>query len=329
MTRREFIILLAGAAAAWPFAARAQQREKMRRIGVLFFYTESDPVGQSRIATFRQALQELGWTEGRNIRFDIRFGGGDVDRYRAYAAELVALAPDVLLGGGPTLRWLQQATRTVPIVFAGVNDPVGGGYVASLARPGGNTTGFGGTEYSASAKSVELLKQIAPSVARAAVFRDPSAAGSLGVFGATQGAAAALGLETHPLDVRSEQTIESGLATFATVPNSGLIVPPNGLAVIHRELIIKLAARNRLPAIYPSRVFVADGGLASYGNVGGIELDRRVAGYADRILRGENPADLPVQAPTKYELVINLKTAEALGLTVPLSLRARADEVIE
>jgi putative ABC transport system substrate-binding protein len=290
-------------------------------------HAESDPFGQARIATFRRALQELGWTEGRNVRFDIRFGGGDANRYRAYAAELVALAPDVLLGAGPTVHWLQEATRTVPIVFAGLNDPVGGGFVASLARPGGNTTGFGGREYSASAKSVELLKEVAPRVTRVALLRDPTAAGSLGVFGATQGAAAALRLEAYPIDVRSAQTIDDGLATFATTPNSGLIIPPNGLALVHRELIIKLAAQYRLPAVYPERVYVADGGLVSYGP--GTDYDRNAAGYVDRILRGEKPADLPVQAPTRYETVINLKTAKALGLQIPQTLLATADEVIQ
>jgi putative tryptophan/tyrosine transport system substrate-binding protein len=328
MRRREFIAGL-GSAAVWPVIARAQQANRMRRIGVLLFYGEGDPLGQVRIATFRQALQELGWTDGRNIRLDIRFGGGDVDRFRTYAVELVALAPDVLLGSGPTLRWLQEATRTVPIVFTGVNDPVGGGYVASLARPGGNMTGFSGTEYSANAKSVQLLKQIAPSVIRVAVLRDPSATGSLGTFGATQGAAAALGLEAYPIDARSAQTIDGGLATFATMPNSGLIIPPLGLALINRELIIKLAAHYRLPAVYPVRVFVADGGLASYGIANDIEFVRGAAGYVDRILRGEKPADLPVQAPTRYETVINLKTAKALGLEIPQTLLATADEVIQ
>jgi putative tryptophan/tyrosine transport system substrate-binding protein len=326
--RREFIAGL-GSVAAWPVVARAQQGDRVRRIGVLTFHTESDPLGQVRIATFRQALREFGWTEGRNVRFDIRFGGGDADRYRTYAAELVALAPDVLLGHGPTVRFLLQATRTVPIVFVGLNDPVGAGYVASLARPGGNTTGFGGTEYSASAKSVQLLKQITPNVIRVALLRDPSAAGSLGTFGATQGAAAALGLEAYPIDLRSAQTIDGGLATFATMPNSGLIVPPLGLAMINRELIIKLAAHYRLPAVYTGRVYVADGGLASYGNANGTEFDRGAAGYVDRTLRGEKPADLPVQAPTRYETVINLKTARALGLEIPQTLLATADEVIE
>jgi putative tryptophan/tyrosine transport system substrate-binding protein len=328
MKRREFIAGLSSAA-AWPVVARAQQTERVRRIGVLLFYAERDPLGQVRIATFRQALQELGWTEGRNVRFDIRFGGGDADRYSAYAAELVALAPDVLLGTGPTVRFLQQATRTVPIVFVGLNDPVGAGYVASLARPGGNTTGFGGTEYSASAKLVQLLKQIAPNVTRVALLRDASAAGSLGTFGATQGAAAALGLEAYPIDLRSAQAIDGGLATFATMPNSGLIVPPQALAMVQRELIIKLAAHYRLPAVYPNRVYVADGGLVSYGPANGTEFDRRAAGYVDRILRGEKPADLPVQAPTRYETVINLKTAKALGLEIPQTLLATADEVIQ
>jgi putative ABC transport system substrate-binding protein len=325
MKRREFIAGL-GSAAAWPMVAWAQQGDRMRRIGVLTLHAESDPVGQARIATFKKALQELGWTEGRNVRFDIRFGGGNDDRYRAYAAELVALTPDVLLGTGPTVRFLQQATRTVPIVFAGLNDPVGGGYVTSLARPGGNTTGFGGREYSAMAKSVELLKQIAPNVTRVALLRDPSAAGSLGVFGATQGAAAALRLEAYPIDARTAQAIDGGLATFATMPNSGFIVPPLALAMVNRELIIKLAAQYRLPTVYPERLYVIEGGLVSYG---GGALDRSAAGYVDRILRGEKPADLPVQQGTKLELVINLKTAKALGLTIPETLLATADEVIQ
>jgi putative ABC transport system substrate-binding protein len=331
MRRREFIAAF-GSAVAWPLATQAQESGRLRRIGVLTLHTDGDPVGQGRIAAFRQALQELGWTEGRNVRFDIRFGGGDVDRYRAYAAELVSLAPDVLFGTGPTVRFLQQATRTVPIVFAGLNDPVGAGYVASLARPGGNTTGFGGIEYSASAKSVQLLKQIAPGVTRVALLRDPSAAGSLGIFGATQGAAAALGLEAYPIDARSAQAIEGGLATFATTPNSGLIVPPNGFAMVHRESIIKLAAHYRLPAVYTARVYVADGGLASYGianGINGTEYDRLAARYVDRILRGEKPADLPVQAPTRYETVINLETAKALSLAIPDTLLATADEVIQ
>ena len=328
MRRREFVTLLSGAAAAWPLVARAQQTEQVRRIGVLLFNAENDPLGQSDIATFQQALQELGWTKGRNVTIDYRWGAGDPESYRAYASELVALAPDVLFGAGPTARALQQATRMVPIVFAGLNDPVGGGVVASLARPGGNITGFAGTEYSTNGKLAEFLKEIAPRVTRAAVIRDPTGPAGQGNLGAIQAAAVSMRMEVRPLDARDTGEIERGLASLAREPNGGLIVPVSAQAILHRELIVKLAALHQLPAVYGNRFFVAEGGLASYGPLY-IDPFRRAAGYVDRILRGEKPADLPVQAPTKYETVLNLKTAKALGIEVPTSILVRADEVIE
>ncbi len=325
--RREFITLLGGAAAAWPFAARAQQ-ERMRRVGVLVYLADDDREGQARIAAFTQALSQLGWSEGRNLRIETRWA--NADDVRRHAAELVALAPDVILAGTgtPTVAPLLQATRTVPIVFVIVIDPVGSGFVASLAQPGSNATGFTVYEYSMSGKWLELLKEIAPRVTRAAVLRDPAVASGIGQFGAVQSVAPSLGVELSPIDVRDAGEIERAITAFTREPNGGLIVTGSALATTHRDLIIALAARHRLPAVYASRYMVAAGGLVSYG-ADLIDQYRQAAGYVDRILRGEKPADLPVQAPTKYELVINLKTAKALGLTVPDKLLATADEVIE
>ena len=329
MKRREFIALLGGAAAAWPLAVRAQQPSQMRRIGMLTGFSSDDPGGQARLTAFAQGLQQLGWTVGRNVRIETRWGAGDAERYRRHAAELVALAPDVILvGGGSILAAVQNATRTVPIVFVSVTDPVGAGYVASLARPGANTTGFTLFEYGTSGKWLELLREIAPGVTRAAIMHDPSISSGTGQLAAIQAVAPSLGAELTPVDVRDASGIEHSIATFTPGSNCGLIVTISPLALRHRELIIALAAKHRLPAVYPWRVFVADGGLISYGP-DDIDQYRRAASYVDRILKGEKPADLPVQAPTKYELVINLKTAKALGLTVPDSLLARADEVIE
>jgi putative ABC transport system substrate-binding protein len=329
MRRREFITILGGAAAAWPVAARAQQRERMRRIGVLMNGAAHDAEGQLRVTAFAQALQELGWSVNRNVRIDYRWADGDADRVRRHAVELVALAPDVILatgsfGVGP----LQQATRSVPIVFVNIVDPVGAGFVASLAQPGGNITGFILYEYALSVKWLELLKQIAPSVARATVLRDPAIGSGIGQLGAIQGVAASFGVELTPVDVRRADEIARAVAAFARAPNGGLIVVGSAVALGHRDLIVTLADKYKLPAVYPTRSFVAAGGLASYGP-DSIDQYRSAAGYVDRILKGEKPADLPVQAPTKYELVINLKTAKALGLEVPPTLLARADEVIE
>jgi putative tryptophan/tyrosine transport system substrate-binding protein len=329
--RREFITLVGGAAAttpAWPVAASAQQSERMRRIGVLMNLAADDSLGQARQTAFVQGLQELGWIDGRNVRIDIRWGAGDADRFRRYAAELVALAPDVMLAAsGATMPALMQATRTVPIVFVLVPDPVGSGFVASLARPGGNATGFTQYEFGLSGKWLEVLKEIAPRVTRAAILRDPADPAGIGQFGAIQTAAPSFGIEVRPVDVRDPVEIERGITAFATA-NGGLIVTGSAPAAVHRNLIITLAAQYLLPAVYSYRYFPASGGLISYGP-DTIDPYRRAAGYVDRILKGEKPADLPVQAPTKYELVINLKTAKALGLEVPPTLLARADEVIE
>jgi putative tryptophan/tyrosine transport system substrate-binding protein len=326
--RRAFITLLGGAA-AWPLAVRAQQGERVRRIGVLMNATPNDADGQARVIAFVQALQELGWTDRRNARIEIRWGAGDAERYRGYAAELVALAPDVILA--PTsavVAALQRATRTVPIVFVGVIDPVGAGFVANLARPGGNTTGFAAFEYGISGKWIALLKEVAPGVTRAAVLRDPSIAAGIGQLAAIQAVAPSLGVELSPFDMRNDSELEHAVAAFARAPNGGVIVTAGPAANVHRERINALVTLHRLPAVYPFRYYVESGGLISYGpDI--ISQYRPAAGYVDRILRGEKPADLPVQAPTKYELVINLKTAKALGLTVPDSLLARADEVIE
>jgi putative tryptophan/tyrosine transport system substrate-binding protein len=328
MKRREFITLVGGAL-AWPLNARAQQPERMRRIGVLLGFAADDPESPVRMGAFLQGLQQLGWTDGRNVRIDTRWGAGDVELTRKYVAELIELAPDVILASGnSTVAPLLQATRVVPIVFPILIDPVGAGFVDSLARPGDNATGFILFEYGIAAKWLELLKQIAPGVTRAAVIRDPALASGIGQFGAIQSVAPSLGLEISPVNVLNAGEIERAVAAFARSSNSGLIVTGSALAVVHRDLIIALAARHKLPTVYFGRDFVAGGGLISYGpNIG--DQFRRAAGYVDRILKGEKPADLPVQAPTKYELVINLKTAKALGLTVPPTLLTIADEVIE
>jgi putative tryptophan/tyrosine transport system substrate-binding protein len=329
MRRREFITLLGGAAAAWPLAARAQQGERMRRIGVLMNLAADDAQSMARITAFLQGLQQLGWTDGQNVAIEYRWGGGDPERIRKFAAELVALGPDVILAVGSfTVLPLQHVSRTVPIVFANVTDPVGAGIVANLARPGGNATGFTTFEYGISAKWLELLKQIGSGITRAAVLRDPTIIASISQFAAIQSVAPSLGVELTPIDTRNAGDIERAVVAFAREPNAGLIVVTGTSAITHRELIISLASRHRLPAVYPFRYYVTGGGLMSYGpDV--IDFYRRAAGYVDRILKGEKPADLPVQAPTKYELIINLKTAKALGLEVPPTLLARADEVIE
>jgi len=329
MKRREFITLLGGAAAAWPLAARAQQSEQVRRVGMLIGQAADDVDGKARLAAFVQGLQQLGWTDGRNVRIDTRWGGGDADRMRRYAAELVALAPDVILAGGTAaVGILLQATRTVPIVFASVADPVGAGYVDSVARPGGNATGFLLFEYGTSGKWLELLKEIAPGVTRVAVIRDAAIAAGIGQLAAIQSVAPSFGVELTPLNVRDAAEIERAVTVFAKSSKGGLILTGSSLALVHRDLIITLAARHKLPAVYNSRLYVASGGLISYGPEF-TDQYRQAAGYVDRILKGEKPGDLPVQAPTKYELLINLKTAKALGLDVPPTLLARADEVIE
>ena len=327
LKRREFITLLGGASAAWPLVARAQQAERMRRIGALIPLAADDPEALGRITAFVQGLQQLGWTDGRNVRIIARWAAGNADNFRKYAAELVALAPDAILATStPAVLALQQATHTVPIVFVQVIDPVGAGMVASLARPGGNTTGFMSFEYGMSGKWVELLKEIAPGVRRVAVLRDLTI--GIAQLAAIQAVAPSLGMELSVIGVRDADEIESAVTTFARSPNGGLIVTASTSAITHRELISTLAARHRLPAVYPFRFFVIEGGLISYGP-DSIDPYRHAAGYVHRILKGEKPADLPVQAPTKYELVINLKTAKAIGLDVPATVLARADEVIE
>jgi len=329
LKRRELIMLLGGVAAAWPFAARAQQAERMRRIGVLLPATENDPEFQSRLTAFQQALHELGWIIGSNVRLEIRWATPDIAQVRQQAAELVALAPDVILAtGGSSMAPLQQTTRTLPIVFVQVPDPVAAGFVDSLARPGGNATGFTQYEYGVGAKLLELLKEIRPGVTRAIVLRDPATPDGIGQFAAIQAMGPSLGVELRPIGVREPLEIERAVTTISRGADAGLIVVASGFAIRHRELIITLAAKHRLPAAYPYRFFVVDGGLISYGP-NTIDPYHRAAGYIDRILKGEKPADLPVQAPTKYELVINLKTARALGLEIPPTLLVRADEVIE
>jgi putative ABC transport system substrate-binding protein len=328
MRRRDLIALFSGAA-AWPLVARAQQGERMRRVGVLMNQSADDPQGQVRLDAFRRRLAELSWTEGRNVRIDIRWGSGDVDQYSRHAAELVALASNVILVSGSRMVGpLQQMTRTLPIVFVQVSDPVGAGFVESLARPGGNTTGFSAFEYGISGKWLELLKEIAPRVTRAAVLRDPAIAAGIGQFGAIQAVASSLGIEVSPVNVRDAGEIDLAITAFARGSNGGLIVTNSALALFHRDLIITLAARHRLPAIYSNRFYVASGGLISYGP-DPVEPFRSAAGYVDRILKGEKPADLPVVQPTKFELVINLKAAKALGLDVQPTLLALADKVIE
>jgi putative ABC transport system substrate-binding protein len=327
--RREFITLLGGAAAAWPLVARGQQPDRMRRIGVLMNIAADDPQAQSRIEAFLLGLQPLGWTVGRNLQIDVCWAAADADLFRRYATELVALAPDVILAStNSAVAPLQQATRTVPIVFAITVDPVGAGFVARLARPGGNTTGFSLYEYSISGKWLELLKQVAPGVTRAAVLRDPATASGIGQFAAIQAVAPPFGVELSPVDVRHGGEIEQAITAFAHEPNGGLIVTGSPSQAVHRKLIVSLAARHRLPAVYPFRYMATEGGLIAYGPEI-IDQYRRAAQYVDRILKGEKPAELPVQAPVKYELAINLKTAKTLGLTVPPTLLARADEVIE
>jgi putative tryptophan/tyrosine transport system substrate-binding protein len=330
MQRRDFITLLAGSVAACPLAARAQQTERVRRLGVLSTVPVDDSESQVRMAAFHQGLQEAGWVVGRNLRIDYRWSGaGDARQVRQYANELVALAPEVILAVttaavGP----LQQATRTTPIVFVQVSDPVGTGFVESLARPGGNTTGFTLFEFGLSAKWLELLKEVAPTVTRALVFRDPGLTSGIAQFAVMQSAGPLLGVEVSPIGLTGTSEIERAVAAMAQQSNGGLIVLPGSLTLLHRKLIIAVAAQYRLPAVYPYRYHISDGGLISYGP-DATEQYRRAAGYVDRILKGEKPADLPVQAPTKYELVINLRTAKALGLEVPPTLLARADEVIE
>jgi putative tryptophan/tyrosine transport system substrate-binding protein len=326
--RRGFITLLGGAA-AWPLAARTQQRERMRRIGVLMTLSADDPEGLARVTAFVQGLQELGWRDGRDVRIDYRWAAADAASFHRHAQELLTLGPDVIIATAtPSVVALQQVTRTVPIVFVGVTDPVGAGLVERLTHPGGNTTGFSIFEYSISGKWLELLKEIAPRVRRAAVIRDPLLTSGTAQFSVIQSVAHSLGTELTPVGAREAGEIERGLSTFAREPNGGLIVTASPLAAVHRNLIVTLAARHQLPAVYPFPYYGTSGGLISYGP-NQTNQYRQAAGYVDRILKGEKPADLPVQAPTKYELVINLKTARALGLEVPPTLVARADEVIE
>ena len=327
MRRRRFITLLGGVAVGWPLAARAQQGERVRRTGVLMSTAVDDPQDPARLAAFAQGLQELGWTIGRNLRIDYRWSASSPDNARKYAAELAALAPDVMLASG-TIALAAALRHTIPVVFVNLIDPVSGGFVESLARPGGNTTGFLLFEYGISGKWLELLKEIAPRVTRVAVLRDPTQSSGTGQLGAIQSAASQLGVEFRPAGVRDAREIERGITDFGHGPNGGLIVAAGTQAREHRELIIGLAARHRLPAVYFNRLFVEAGGLISYGP-DTIDPFRRAANYVDRILKGEKPADLPVQAPTKFELIVNLKTAKALGLEVPPMLLARADEVIE
>jgi putative tryptophan/tyrosine transport system substrate-binding protein len=329
MRRRNFIAGLASTTAAWPVAARAQQPERVRRIGVLVPLATDDPEARTRLTAFQQALQGLGWTDGRNVHIDTRFAAGNAVDMRKYAVELTALAPDVILAmGSAGLPAVLQATRTVPIVFVLVPDPVGSGFVHSLSQPGGNATGFMMFEYNLCGKWLELLKEIAPGVTRAAVLRDPAVPAGIGQFAVIQSVAPSVGVDVIPVNVGDTAEFEQEVAAFARSANGGLISTASAGTAIHRDLIITLAAQHKLPAVYQERNYVTAGGLISYGP-NFVDQYRRAAGYVDRILKGEKPADLPVQAPTKYELVINLKTAKALGLTVPPSVRARADEVIE
>jgi len=325
--RRGFITLLGGAV-AWPVASLAQQSQRVRRVGILNILATDDPEAHARKAVFEQTLEQLGWSVGRDLKIENRQVGADLDSLRRYAAELAALTPDVILSiGSLTLAPLQQATRTIPIVFVNVPDPVGAGFVENMAHPGGNITGFSNFEYSMSGKWAEMLKQVAPKLTRALVFRDPASAAGIGQFAAVRTVAQSLGVELKPVNVRDTDEIERNAEAFARSGNGGVIVTTGGTAA-RRKLIISLSARYKLPSVYPYRYYTIDGGLMSYGPNTHDPI-RRAAGYVDRILKGEKPADLPVQAPTKYELVINLKTARTLGLTVPDSLLARADEVIE
>jgi ABC-type uncharacterized transport system substrate-binding protein len=327
MRRRQFISFVGGAA-AWPLAVYAQQPTEMRRIAVIVGVAD-DPQGQARLAAFTDGMRALGWTDGRNVHFEIRFSGGSPDRARSDAADMVGIAPDVIVANGAAvIRALQQLTKTIPVVFAQVVDPVSSGFVESLARPGGNMTGFTSVDYSIGAKWLETLKGIAPSVARVGVLRDPTLPAGSGQLGAIQGVAPVFGVSVMALDVREVGAIDRAVSTFAKEPNGGMIVLATPLATVHRDVIVQLAARERLPTIYPYRYFVTSGGLISYG-IDNTDLWWRSASYVDRILKGEKPADLPVQAPTKFELTINLKTAKALGLTVPPSLLASANDVIE
>jgi putative tryptophan/tyrosine transport system substrate-binding protein len=329
MKRRAFITLLGGAATAWPVAARGQQADRVRRIGVLSPLPADHPDELVRYAAFLEALRQLGWTDGGNVRIEARWSAGDAAITRKYAAELVALAPDIIVATGSAgAAAMLQATRSVPIVFVIVPDPVGSGYVESLAQPGGNATGFMQFEYSLSGKWVELLKEIAPGVTRAAILWDPAVVSGIGQFAVIQSVAPAVGVDVRAINLRDAAEIECSIAAFARAPNGGLILTASALSALHRDLIISLAARFKLPATYQERSYVAAGGLVSYGT-NFRDQYRRAAAYVDRILKGEKPADLPVQAPTKYELVINLKTAKALGFDLPASVLARADEVIE
>ena len=330
MRRREFITLFGGAVATWPLATYAQQQPgQMRRIGVLMNRTATDPEGQARLVAFQQALQQLGWNDGRNIRIDIRWGEDNIDHERKFAAELVALAPDIILASGTvSVTALQPISGAVPVVFAGVTDPVGAGFVDNLARPGGNVTGFMIYEYSLAGKWLELLKQIAPGVTRVVVLRDPTNPSGIAVFAAIRAMASSLGVQVSPVGIRDAGEIERALAALARSGNGGLIVTPNASGSVQRELIVALAAQYKLPAIYPFRYLATGGGLMSYGT-DLVDQFRLAAGYVDRILKGEKPGDLPVQAPTKYQMVINLKTAKALGLNVPNTLIGLADDVIE
>jgi putative ABC transport system substrate-binding protein len=329
MRRRDFIKVIGGGAAAWPLGARAQQPGSMRRIGVLMNFAADDPAAQARLTAFLQALQQLGWTNGGNVQIDIRWSAGDPERNRRYAAELVTLAPDIIFASTSlSVTSLQQATRVLPIVFVQVVDPVASGFIASLGKPGGNITGFTIYEYGMSAKWLEILKEIAPRVTRVGIVRDPANIADIGLFGAIQSVAPSLGMQLSPISLGNASEIEGGISAFAREPNRGLIVVGSAAAFVHREQIIALAARYQLPAVYPDRGFIAAGGLISYGPD---RLDdyRRAAGYVDRILKGEKPADLPVQTPTKYELVINLKTAKGIGVTVPHLVLSRATEILE
>jgi putative ABC transport system substrate-binding protein len=328
MRRRDFIKVVGGVAVTWPVATRAQRGERMRRIGVLIG-VEDDIEGQARLAAFRKGMLDLGWSEGRDLQMDVRFTAGNADRARIYAVELIKSAPDVILANTSTVvTALKERTTTIPIVFAQVVDPVNSGFVDSLAHPGGNITGFVSLDFGIGAKWLEILKQIVPRVTRVGVLRDATIPGGTGIMGAIQAATSSFKVELKALDVRDAVTVERGLSTFAREPNGGLIVPTSPAASIHHELIVRLAARFRIPAIYPYRFFVKSGGLLSYG-IDNLDLWQKAASYVDRILKGANPAELPVQEPSKFELVINLKTAKALGITVPDKLLATADEVIE
>jgi putative ABC transport system substrate-binding protein len=329
MRRREFITLLGGAVACWPLDSHAQQPNRLPRIGVLMPFAANNPVYQIRIGAFLQGLEKLGRVDGRNVRIEYRASAGGTEEIRKYAAELVTLAPDVIFATGvSTVVPLQQATHSVPIVFVLVPDPVGAGIVESLARPGGNTTGFGSFEYGLSGKWLEMLKEIVPQMTRVAVLRDPTISAGIGQFAAIQSIAPSHGVDLTPMNVRDATEIERAIATFAQTPNGGVIVTGSALAAAHRDLLVALMTRYKLPAIYNDRLFVAAGGLISYGS-DNVDQYRAAAGYVDRILKGEKPADLPVQAPTKYETVINLKTAKALSLEIPAPVIARADDVIE